>query len=57
MPGWSGEEVFGYMKKAESFHTKKWFKADESVHGYDGLLDIEPHDLVSYYGLKMSCHY
>ncbi|KAH6676255.1 hypothetical protein B0J14DRAFT_585158 [Halenospora varia] len=45
MPGWSGEEVFGYMKKAESFHTKKWFKADESVHGYDGLLDIEPHDL------------
>ncbi|KAF4629763.1 hypothetical protein G7Y89_g8380 [Cudoniella acicularis] len=45
MPGWSGNEVFGYMKKAENFHTKKWFKADENAHGYDGLLNIEPHDL------------
>ncbi|KAG4030544.1 hypothetical protein MFRU_011g00040 [Monilinia fructicola] len=44
MPGWSGKEVFGYMKKAENFHGKKWFKANESVHGHDGLLDIEPHD-------------
>ncbi|KAH8678590.1 hypothetical protein BGZ60DRAFT_468061 [Tricladium varicosporioides] len=45
MPGWSGEEVFAYMRKAENFHTKKWFKANESVHGHNGLLDIEPHDL------------
>lgn len=45
MPGWSGEEVFGYMKKAENFHGKEWFKADDSVHGHDGLLDVEPHDL------------
>ncbi|KAG9238522.1 hypothetical protein BJ875DRAFT_532301 [Amylocarpus encephaloides] len=44
-PGWSGEEVFSYMKKAENFHNKKWFKADESAHGYDGMLHIEPHDL------------
>jgi hypothetical protein len=35
------------MKKAENFHNKKWFKADEAAHGYDGLLDLEPHDLVS----------
>ncbi|KUJ16260.1 alcohol oxidase [Mollisia scopiformis] len=45
VPGWSGEEVFGYMKKAENFHGKKWFKANEAAHGHDGLLDIEPHDL------------
>ncbi|KAE8448655.1 hypothetical protein EG329_009080 [Mollisiaceae sp. DMI_Dod_QoI] len=45
MPGWSGEEVFGYMKKAENFHGKTWFKADEAAHGHDGPLDIEPHDL------------
>ncbi|PVH88080.1 GMC oxidoreductase [Cadophora sp. DSE1049] len=45
MPGWGGKEVFDYMKKAENFHSKKWFKADETAHGHDGLLDIEPHDL------------
>ncbi|PQE28213.1 GMC oxidoreductase protein [Rutstroemia sp. NJR-2017a BBW] len=70
MPGWSGEEVFGYMKKvralyldildwvgisvefgcldyskAENFHGKDWFKANDEVHGKDGLLDVEPHDL------------
>lgn len=44
MPGWSGQEVFGYMKKAENFHGKKWFKEDTKAHGHDGLLDIEPHD-------------
>jgi choline dehydrogenase-like flavoprotein len=49
MPGWSGDEVFGYMKKAENFHGKKWFQADEEAHGKDGLLDIEPHDLVCEY--------
>jgi hypothetical protein len=38
--------VFGYMKKAENFHNKKWFDADKDAHGYDGLLDVEPHDLV-----------
>jgi hypothetical protein len=85
MPGWSGEEVFGYMKKvrilylgildcvgisvqfnclgyskvyielsikltviqAENFHGKDWFKANDEVHGKDGLLDVEPHDLVN----------
>ncbi|KAF7886431.1 hypothetical protein EAF00_010534 [Botryotinia globosa] len=45
MPGWSGDEVFGYMKKAENFHNKDWFEANDSVHGHDGLLDVEPHDL------------
>ncbi|QSZ34313.1 hypothetical protein DSL72_005904 [Monilinia vaccinii-corymbosi] len=39
MPGWSGEEVFGYMKKAENFHGKQWFEANDSAHGYDGPLD------------------
>lgn len=46
MQGWGGEEVWGYMKKAENFHGKEWFKEDEETHGHDGLLDIEPHDLV-----------
>lgn len=32
--------------QAENFHTKKWFKQDEPSHGYNGLLDNEPHDLV-----------
>ncbi|KAN0096005.1 GMC oxidoreductase [Hyaloscypha variabilis] len=53
IPGWSGEEVFGYMKKAENFHTKKWFKQDEASHGYNGLLDNEPHDLAPISDLVM----
>jgi hypothetical protein len=32
--------------QAENFHTKKWFQQDEASHGYNGLLDNEPHDLV-----------
>jgi choline dehydrogenase-like flavoprotein len=42
---WSGEKMFGYMKKAETFHGKDWFKASESVHGTSGPLHTEPHDL------------
>lgn len=45
LPGWSGDEVFKYMSKAETFHNKPWFKADEKAHGYDGPLHTEPHDL------------
>ncbi|KAL2218091.1 putative GMC oxidoreductase [Thermoascus aurantiacus ATCC 26904] len=45
LEGWSGEEFFKYMRKAETFHPKPWFKADEKSHGYDGPLHIEPHDL------------
>jgi hypothetical protein len=35
------------LMKAENFHNKKWFEEDEAAHGYDGRLDIEPHDPVS----------
>ncbi|KAI9052915.1 hypothetical protein LZ554_003187 [Drepanopeziza brunnea f. sp. 'monogermtubi'] len=45
IPEWSGEEVFRYMKKAENFHGKEWFKAVEEAHGHEGLLHTEPHDL------------
>ncbi|ATY67472.1 Glucose-methanol-choline oxidoreductase [Cordyceps militaris] len=45
LPGWSGEEFFTYMRKAESFVSKPWFKASESSHGYNGKLGVEPHDL------------
>lgn len=43
--GWSGDEVFNYMRKSETFYAKDWFKAAESEHGRDGLLHTEPHDL------------
>ena len=45
LPGWSGEDMFQYMKKSETFHNKPWFKPDEDAHGYDGPLHTEPHDL------------
>ena len=45
LPGWSGDEMFQYMNKSETFHTKPWFEPDEKAHGYDGPLHTEPHDL------------
>ncbi|KAK6851280.1 hypothetical protein PG989_014461 [Apiospora arundinis] len=45
LEGWSGEEFFGYMRKAETFHTKEWFDASIKSHGYDGPLHNEPHDM------------
>ncbi|KIW26761.1 uncharacterized protein PV07_06569 [Cladophialophora immunda] len=45
LPGWSGEEFFKYMRKAETFHPKPWFQADEKAHGYNGPLHTEPHDV------------
>ncbi|KAJ9625007.1 hypothetical protein H2203_004958 [Taxawa tesnikishii (nom. ined.)] len=45
LPGWSGEEFFGYMRKAETFHGKSWFKEAPGIHGTDGPLHVEPHDL------------
>ncbi|CVL12669.1 hypothetical protein FPRO06_08421 [Fusarium proliferatum] len=45
LPGWSGDEMFKYMLKAENFHTKDWFKETKGAHGYDGHVHTEPHDL------------
>ncbi|KAI1617943.1 choline dehydrogenase [Exophiala viscosa] len=45
LPGWSGDEMFRYMSKSETFHNKPWFQADEKAHGYNGPLHTEPHDL------------
>ncbi|KAJ5331807.1 Glucose-methanol-choline oxidoreductase [Penicillium atrosanguineum] len=45
LDGWSGEDFFKYMRKAETFHPKSWFKADKESHGYSGPLHTEPHDL------------
>ncbi|RDW68979.1 GMC family oxidoreductase [Aspergillus mulundensis] len=45
LEGWSGDEFFDAMKKSETFHSKPWFKADKSAHGYSGPLHTEPHDL------------
>jgi choline dehydrogenase-like flavoprotein len=44
MPGWSGDEVFSYMAKSETFHGKPWFDADDLSHGKNGPLHTEPHD-------------
>lgn len=32
IPGWSGNEIFDYMKKSETFHNKDWFKAARHEH-------------------------
>ncbi|MCJ1249727.1 hypothetical protein MMC30_006953 [Trapelia coarctata] len=45
LDGWSGDEVFGYMSKAETFHPKPWFQEDKRSHGSSGPLHTSPHDL------------
>lgn len=45
LPGWSGKEMFAYMRKSECFHDKDWFQADAKAHGRDGPLHVAPHDL------------
>ena len=42
--GWSGSEMFAYMKKAAKFQNKLWFEATYSEHGDDGPLLTAPHD-------------
>ncbi|EXK76148.1 hypothetical protein FOQG_19094 [Fusarium oxysporum f. sp. raphani 54005] len=45
LEGWSGDEFFKYMSKAETFHGKDWFEADKESHGYDGYLHTGLHGL------------
>jgi choline dehydrogenase-like flavoprotein len=45
MDEWTGERMWGYMNKAETFHTKEWHEANMSAHGTEGPLHTEPHDL------------
>lgn len=42
---WTGDKMFEYMKKSETFHPKDWHKADANFHGTSGPLHTEPHDL------------
>jgi choline dehydrogenase-like flavoprotein len=42
--GWSGADMFAYMKKAENFKNKDWFEANEKEHGRNGPLTTAPHD-------------
>jgi choline dehydrogenase-like flavoprotein len=44
-PGWSGDDMFTYMAKAETFHNQEWFKAREDVHGTKGPIHIAPHNM------------
>ncbi|KAF7554396.1 hypothetical protein G7046_g6839 [Stylonectria norvegica] len=53
LEGWSGEEFFKYMSKAETFHEKPWFDTSKESHGYDGPLNIEPHTLAPISNLIM----
>ncbi|PYI30291.1 alcohol oxidase [Aspergillus indologenus CBS 114.80] len=53
LDGWSGQEFFQYMRKAETFHSKPWFKADHEYHGQSGPLHVEPHDLAPISNLIM----
>ncbi|KAK2008223.1 GMC oxidoreductase [Colletotrichum eremochloae] len=50
--GWSGEDFFKYIRKAEKFHGKSWFEASDD-HGTNGYLNIEPHDLAPISNLIM----
>jgi choline dehydrogenase-like flavoprotein len=43
LEGWTGDELFRCMKKAETFHGKDWFHAAEDEHGTNGPLHVEPH--------------
>ncbi|RAL10303.1 GMC family oxidoreductase [Aspergillus homomorphus CBS 101889] len=45
LDGWSGQEFFECMRKAENFHSKPWFIANDDYHGHSGPLHVEPHDL------------
>ncbi|MCJ1466557.1 hypothetical protein MMC07_005177 [Pseudocyphellaria aurata] len=55
IPGWTGEEVFNYMSKAETFHGKPWFQAD-AKHGTTGPINTEPHDLAPISELLMKSY-
>ncbi|KAK4980835.1 hypothetical protein LTR28_000117 [Elasticomyces elasticus] len=45
LPGWSGEEFFAAMRRAENFHPKDWFQYDPKDHGFGGPVNIEPHEI------------
>ncbi|KAF2676444.1 GMC oxidoreductase [Lentithecium fluviatile CBS 122367] len=36
MEGWSGDEMFEYMKRVENFQSTDWFVAETVVHGANG---------------------
>ena len=44
LEGWTGEDMFRCMNKAETFHGKDWFKAAVDQHGTNGPLHTEPHE-------------
>ena len=47
LEGWSGEEVFGLMKRAERFHPKRGIMREaEGLHGDRGPVDTELHESV-----------
>ncbi|KAH6894371.1 hypothetical protein B0T10DRAFT_250630 [Thelonectria olida] len=43
--GWTGDDFFTYMNKAETFHSKDWFEETKGAHGTSGHLHTTPHDL------------
>ncbi|KAG8630270.1 hypothetical protein KVT40_001889 [Elsinoe batatas] len=43
--GWSGKEMFDYMRKVETFHPAPWHTESTTHHGYTGPIHTEPHEL------------
>ncbi|KAF2764378.1 alcohol oxidase [Teratosphaeria nubilosa] len=56
LQGWSGDEFFAAMRKAETFRNKPWFTPAPNAHGTDGPLNIEPHDLAPISELVMESY-
>ncbi|KAG0127752.1 hypothetical protein HOY82DRAFT_586762 [Tuber indicum] len=45
LPGWSGDDVWRCIEKAENYHPSDWMKHSPEVHGTSGPLDTEPYPL------------
>ncbi|KAF2670486.1 glucose-methanol-choline oxidoreductase-like protein [Microthyrium microscopicum] len=56
MPGWSGDDMWAYMAKAETFHGNEWFKGKEAVHGNSGPIHVAPHKLAPISELVMESY-
>ncbi|CUS12308.1 unnamed protein product [Tuber aestivum] len=53
LPGWSGNDVWKCMEKAENYHPSDWMKHDPKAHGASGPLDTEPYPLAPISNMMM----
>ncbi|CAZ83648.1 unnamed protein product [Tuber melanosporum] len=45
LPGWSGDDVWRCIEKAENYHPSDWMKHSPKAHGTSGPLDTGPYPL------------